>query len=197
MDLLSFISKLRDKLKQYIGIFYLLRHDLPKPCLRTLYFTFIYNNLYYCAEVYGNTTLSNLNPLQLIQNEALRALQFKNRFFPINEMHTEYQILKLSKLFHSLITDSPRLPKVLRSLIVPTNTVHSRNTRHKYQIYSKQEKKSIGKRQLKCLPSRTWNKYPDYMKFTKTHSQFKTAFFEWKLESYGNSTLNFGQNMFD
>ena len=44
-------------------------------------------------------------------------------------MHTEYPILqvtdtaeyKLSKLIHSLITDSPRLPEVLCSLIVPTN----------------------------------------------------------------------------
>ena len=41
----SHIKKLRDKLKQYVGVFYLLRHNLPKRCLRTLYFTFIFKNL--------------------------------------------------------------------------------------------------------------------------------------------------------
>ena len=47
----SHITKLRDKLKQYVGVFYLLRHNLPKRCLRILYFTFVLNNLYYCTEV--------------------------------------------------------------------------------------------------------------------------------------------------
>ena len=205
-DCLTFkkhITKLCDKLKQYSGVFYLLRHNLPKPCLRTLYFTFIYNNLYYCAEIYGNTTPSYLHPLQMTQNEALRALQFKNRFYPINEMHKEFQILKvadvveykISKLIHSLLTGSPKLPEVLKKLIIPTNTVHNRITRNRYQIYSKREKKAIGKRQLKCQPSQTWNKYPEYIKCTETHSQFKSAFFEWKLESYCDSTLNFAKNM--
>ena len=56
--------------------------------------------------------------------------------------------------------------------------------------------KTIGKRQLKCEPSQTWNKYPEYFRSTETHSQFKTAFYELKLESYTSSTLNFAPNMF-
>ena len=198
------IAKLCDKLKQYTGVFYLLRHNLPKHCLRTLYFTFIFNNLYYCAEVYGNTTASYLQPLQIAQNKALRALQFKDRYFPINEMHKEFQILKvndvieykLSKLIHSLLKGTPRLPEVLHKLIIPTDTIHTRNTRHKHQVYSKRDKKPIGKRQLKCQPSQTWNNYPEYIRSTETHGQFKTAFYEWKLESYTSSTLNFAPNMF-
>ena len=206
-DCLTFknhISKLRDKLKQYVGVFYLLRHNLPKKCLRTLYFTFIFNNLYYCAEVYGNTTPSFLHPLQIAQNKALRALQFKNRYYPTNEMHKDFQILKvpdiveykLSKLIHSLLTGTPKLPETLDKLIVKMNSVHTRNTRHKHQVYSKNEKRAIGRRQLKCQPSKTWNNYPNYIKSTETHSQFKTAFYEWKLDGYSSSTLNFAPNMF-
>ena len=104
-DCLTFkkhISKLCDKLKKYTGVFYLLRHNLPKHCLRTLYFTFIFNNLYYCAEVYGNTTASYLNPLQIAQNKALRALQFKSRYYPINEMHKEFQILKVHDIIGAI-----------------------------------------------------------------------------------------------
>ena len=200
----SHITKLRDKHKQYVGVFYLLRHNLPKRCLRTLYFTFIFNNLYYCAEVYGNTTPSYLNPLQVVQNKALRALQFRNRYYPTNEMHKEFQILKvsdiveykLSKLIHSLLTGTPKLPETLDKLIVRMDSIHTRNTRNKHQVYSKKENKAIGKRQLKCQPSKTWNSYPIYIKTTETHSQFKTAFYEWKLDGYTSSTLNFAPNMF-
>ena len=180
------------------------RHNLSKKCLRTLYFTLIFNNLYYCPKIYGNTTASYLNSLQIVQNEALRALQFKNRYFPINEMHKEFQILKvadiveykLSKLIHSLVTGSPKLPETLSKLIVPTNKIHTQNTRHRNQIYHKKEKIAIGKRQLKCQPSLQWNMYPNYIKSTETHSEFKTAFYEWKLEGYSESTLNFAPNMF-
>ena len=206
-DCLNFkkhISKLRDKLKQYIGVFYLLRNNLPKQCLRTLYFTFIFNNIYYCSEIYGNTCASYLDPLQKAQNEALRALQFKNRFYPINEMHKDFQILKvadvveykLSKLIHSLITGSPKLPESLQNLIIPINTTHKRNTIKTHQSYNKKENISIGKRQLKCKPSQTWSEYPSNIKDTPAHSQFKTAFYECKIEGYADITLNFAPNMF-
>lgn len=76
------------------------------------------------------------------------------------------------------------------------DSIHTRNTRNKLQVYSKKENKAIGKRQLKCQPSKTWNSYPTYIKTTETHSQFKTAFYEWKLDGYTSSTLNFAPNMF-
>ena len=55
---------------------------------------------------------------------------------------------------------------------------------------------NIRKRQLKFQPSETLNSYPIYIKTAQTHSQFKTAFYEWKLDGYSNSTLNFAPNMF-
>ena len=121
-----------------------MRHNLPKHYLRTLYFTFIFiNNIYYCAEVYGNATASYLQPLQIAQNKALRTLHFKDRYFPSNEMHKECQIhkvndvleYKLSKLIHSLLRCICRLPEVLHKLIIPTYMIHNRNTRNNHQIY--------------------------------------------------------------
>ena len=116
-----------------------------------------------------------------MQNKALRALQFRNRYYPTNEMHKEFQILKvsdiveykLSKLIHSLLTGTPKLPETLDKLIVKMDSIHTRTTRNKHQVYSKKENRTIGKRQLKCQLSKTWNSYPIYMKTTQTHSQFK------------------------
>ena len=38
------------------------------------------------------------------------------------------------------------------------------------------------------------NILPYYIK--ETHSQFKTAFYEWKIKGYADSTLTFALNMF-
>ena len=84
---------------------------------------------------------------------------------------------------------------ILFDAIVPTDMIYNRNT-DKHQIYSIREKKPTGKRQLKFQLSQTRNKYPEYLRNIETHSHFKTAFYESKLESYTTSTLNFAPHMF-
>ena len=120
-------------------------------------------------------------------------------------MHKEFQILKisdiveykLSKLIHSLLTGTPKLLETLDKLFVKMDSIHIRTTRNKHQVYSRKENRAFGKQQLKCQPSKTWNSYSIYMKTTQTHSQFKIAFYEWKLDEYTSSTLNFAPpNMF-
>ena len=81
------INELCEKINKYVGIFYHVRHMLPKKCRRVLYFSFVFSYIYYCAEIYGNATKANLKPLQLVQNRTLRALQYKNKYFPVNNLH--------------------------------------------------------------------------------------------------------------
>ena len=53
-----------------------------------------------------------------MQNRVLRALQYKNKYFPINKMHIDYGILKIqdvvhykqSKIIHSLLTGAKKTP---------------------------------------------------------------------------------------
>ena len=76
-------------------------------------------------------------------------------------MHKEFQILrvtevieyKLSQLIHFPLKGTPSLPEVIHKLIIPTDIIYTRNTRHKHQIYFKREKKPMGKHQLKCQRS--------------------------------------------
>ena len=61
-----------------------------------------------------------------MQNKALRALQSKNHYYPTNEMHKEFQILKvadiveykLSNLTHSLLPGTSKLPKTSTNLLL-------------------------------------------------------------------------------
>ena len=52
---------------------------------------------------------------------------------------------------------------------------------NKHQVYSKKEKKPIGKRQLKWQPSQNWNNYLEYIRITETQVSSK------KLSMNGNS----------
>ena len=198
------ITKLKEKINKYVGIFYHVRHLLPPKCRRVLYFSFVFSYLYYCAEIYGNATNNSLKPLQLLQNRVLRALQNKNKYFPINEMHKEYSILKVkdmieykqSKIIHSLLTGATKLPRVLKKLIIPVKNIHTHNTRHQNLIYEVKARRPIGNRLLKCSASKKWNNLPNIVTLANTHTEFKSEFYHLKLSSYEDSSLNIATNMY-
>ena len=197
------IDKLYEKINKYVGIFYLVRHKLPPKCRRVLYFSFVFSYIYYCAEIYGNASNANLQRLQLVQNRTLRALQYKNKYFPINKMHKSYGILKIqdviqykqSKIIHSLLTGAKKLPTVLKKLIVPVANIHNHKTRQRNLVYEVKPRRHIANRQLKCMASKEFNSLPKDVTQKLTHGEFKNEFYDFKLRSYKESTLNFASNM--
>ena len=134
---------------------------------------------------------SSLKPLQIIQNRALRALQYKNKYFPINNMHRDYEILKIkdvveykqSKIIHSLLTGAKRLPVVLKKLIVPAKSIHQHATRCKNSVYEVKPRRPIGQRLMKCKASKFWNDLPKDVTSQESHGEFKTEFYDFKLRS--------------
>ena len=119
-------------------------------------------------------------------------------------MHKSYGILKIqdiiqykqSKIIHSLLTGAKKLPAVLKRLIVPMNNLHKHNTRKQNTIYEVKPRRPIGNRLLKCNASRDWNRLPTKVTHQPTHGEFKNEFYNFKLRSYTDSTLNFAPNMF-
>ena len=200
----SHINNLSEKINKYVGIFYHIRHMLPSKCRQVLYYSFVFSYLYYCTEIYGNIQRTSLKPLQLAQNRALRALQYKNKYYPINEMHKDYGILKVhdivqykqSKIIHSLLTGAKRLPTVLKKLIIPIKNIHAHNTRHTNMVYEVKPRRPIGKRLLKCNASKVFNNLPRNITLQETHGEFKNEFYNYKLDSYKKNTLNFDPTMF-
>ena len=175
-----------------------MRCKFPKTWLRNLYFTFIFNNIYYCAEVYGNTNQSILRPLQIVQNQELRILQFRNKFYPVNEMHKAFKILKVSDIVeYKLQKCIHSIPRSFHGLILRTDNLHSHSTRNRSLINRVREKQNgSGSRQIKCQPSKKFNHLPTAIQTCQSHSSFKTLFYDWKLSSYEDSVLNFAPNMF-
>jgi len=71
------IESVERKLQRLIGILYKIRYKLPNWCLRNIYFAFVYPNILYGLEVYGNTYVSYLDKLTTLNNKILRILQKK------------------------------------------------------------------------------------------------------------------------
>ena len=119
-------------------------------------------------------------------------------------MHKEYGILKIqdvieykqSKIIHSLLTGAKKLPTVLKKLIVPVKNIHTHNTRHQNLIYEVKPRRPIGNRLLKCNPSKKGNELPKTITLLNTHGEFKNEFYDFKLSSYKDSSLNFSPKMY-
>eukprot|EP00732_Lithocolla_globosa_P005361 Lithocolla_globosa_v1_NODE_5514_length_1228_cov_70.501279.p1 type:complete len:261 gc:universal NODE_5514_length_1228_cov_70.501279:410-1192(+) len=74
----SHVQMILQKLFKYVRIFSKLRYYCPKKVLISLYYSFIYSNLIYCLEIWGNseTTLTYLQPLLLLQKKLVRIIDF-------------------------------------------------------------------------------------------------------------------------
>ena len=57
-----------------IGILYKLKYLLPLPCLKILYYSFIYPYLLYCVNIWGGTFASYLKPLFILQKNLSESL---------------------------------------------------------------------------------------------------------------------------
>ena len=187
------ISIIASKVSSYVGIFYKVRNSMSKKCLRALYFAFIYNNLFYCADIYGKGSPQALNSLQTIQNKALRALQFKNKYFPINDLHHNFDILKVGDIceyksllnIHKITHHSEKLPAPIKTLLVPNNEIHQHSTRNSNKLFKQHTgKKKSGHRSIKNQTSTEWNALPKTIQDTKSTKRFNTSFKKWKIDTY-------------
>ena len=74
LDWQEHINYTYKKLLKFCGIFYKIRDLLPFPCLKMLYFSFIYTHLIYGIEIYANTYNSYLQKLSILNNKIIRIL---------------------------------------------------------------------------------------------------------------------------
>ena len=73
------ISQVARKISKSIGAINRARFFLPKPCLKTLYYSLVYPYLHYCIIVWGSTYKTNLRRLISLQKRVIRRELFLNQ----------------------------------------------------------------------------------------------------------------------
>ena len=87
------------KLIKANGLLAKLRHYMNPPLfIRTIYYAIFEPHLWYGCQLWGQAQTQVLQNIEKIQNKALRILNFKNPWDPIEQIYKESKIFKLKDI---------------------------------------------------------------------------------------------------
>ena len=83
---------------KYFGIFNHIKYKITPVVVRQLYYAFIYSRIKYGIELYGSSSASTMNKVQVIQNKLLKMVLKLDRLMPTNDLHKNTKILKIDDI---------------------------------------------------------------------------------------------------
>ena len=174
-------------------MFYHIRNKISINHLRKMYYAFIYSNLIYGIEIYGNAISKPMcKRLQIEQNRVLRTILRKNRYTTIDNLHKRLSILKIGDLieFRTLQTlymaiKFPQyLPPPIRQII--ELNPHTHNTRNKNMLKVFKGNNRYGGKMYRSNKSQIWNELPSLLQNAEVPQDFKKFYKKLKLNDYHN-----------
>ena len=185
------VKSISTKMKRNIGILSKLRYYVHLDILISLYYSFIYPFLTYGLVVWGNTYLTSINPLFILQKRAVRTMTFCKFDEHSSPLFKQTNILKLSDLIKFQISifmykfHKNQLPAVFDSYFLSISKVHNYSTRlsstHAYAL--PKARTNCGKFRTKFIGAKVWNALDADLK-TLSFRTFKARLKE-------NFTLNY------
>ena len=97
------INYISGKIARGIGVIIKARKYLNKDTLLCLYYSFIYPNLTYCNQVWGNTCKTYIEKIIIQQKRAIRIIAGVPRFHPTDLLFSEMKLLKFMFINEYLI----------------------------------------------------------------------------------------------
>lgn len=95
------IKHVKQKLSKSISILYKTRDLLNKSCLHLLYFSLVMPYMTYCAEIWGNTYKTNLDPIIKLQKRAIRIINGVGYRDSTNQLFIRSRTLKFLDIVYS------------------------------------------------------------------------------------------------
>jgi hypothetical protein len=89
------VHELSKKISRIVGILLKLRHFFPIKILVQLYYSIIYPFLSYDVLIWGNTYISNIQPLVILQKKAVRIMTFSEYRSHTSPLFKRLNLLKL------------------------------------------------------------------------------------------------------
>ncbi len=153
------------KIKRGIGILSELRHFVNIKILVNLYYAIIYPFLIYALIIWGNTYLTTLKPLIILQKKAMRVITFSRFDEHSSPLFKRLQILKFTHLITLRMTmfmykyHRRLLPSSLNNLFTPVYQIHSYNTRLSSNLCFSLPKirTNFGLFNIRYQGAKTWN----------------------------------------
>ena len=150
-----------------------IRHYVPYDTLLNIYYAIFNSHLIYGCQIWGQHKSQLLEKLNIIQNKALRIINFKSPRDHADPLYHHSKILKLNdhiSLMNCLFAydqHKQNLPGVFKDYFVPVSEIHDHNTRAtEKQNFSIPQSKTLvyGLHSIKHQCISIWNKMQNNLK---------------------------------
>ena len=179
LDWNTHVKTVCNKLIKLAGSFKIIRGHIPTKCKRQLYYAYVYSQILYGIEVYGHTSKSNINKIQVLQNRILKILHVKDWFTATNTLHSELCVLKIEDIFKLSLLQfvykqrNNLLPNVFDNYFKSRQEIHSVNTRYSYKLEEVRARNKHGQSTVKYKGAKWFNQLPESICQCNTLSSFK------------------------
>ena len=188
----SHIYNLKQSLSKTVGTLYRIRHFLNKKSLSIILHSLIISKINYGLICYGRANKTNLKPIKILLNNALRCINFLHRRDKrISTIYYEQGVLQLKDLFELQLGklcykfNKKLLPPSFNKFFVNTSEIHRYNTRKsKKSFFRPKNKNSSGYNRLQNLGAKLWNQTSDMLKKCKSINSFNINFKKQRLKTY-------------
>ena len=128
---------LYSKLSRTLGVMFKVKHYLRKTYLLLLYNTLFRPHLIYCISAWSSTVSTYLNPLQTLQNKAIKLIEGLSHWQSSTAAYKKLKILKINKLVKFEIGKflhrhfNNKLPLNFHNYFVGLNQIQTIDTRRR------------------------------------------------------------------
>ena len=189
------LKTLVQKLSRAVGMLAKVRHYVPQDTLKNIYFAIFNSDLIYGSQVWIHGHSALLEKIQILQNKALRVINFKTNRESANQLYKQSNIVKISDnttILNCLFVHDHQngiLPDAFNNFIKRNEDVHSHNTRisTKKKVVPTNRTLTYGIKSVTTRCTSDWNRMQkltkkDFIKFSK--SKLKITLKNYFLDIY-------------
>ena len=176
------ITELSNKLKRLFHIFYNICDYLSKENIKTIYYALVYSRIKYGLSVYGQACANKMKRIQTLQNQLLKVLSCKNYLYSTDQLHDEFELLKINDLtkqeiatfVHNYFSNS--LPPVFDGYFETLASNHNRNTRNGENLLKIHNHPTFAASSIKIQGAKVWNNMSNNLKNIPKVKNFRKKF---------------------
>lgn len=190
------VSQVSNKLNKTLAIFYKIRYKLSSDSLYILYCSLFLPYINYCCEIWGNTFISNVNKIFILQKKCIRIIGNANYRDSTKDLFCSLKIIKFFDLVKLKTCEyifraiNSLLPLSL-TLLLDINVNNAVNTRSCGKLSHKYTRTTLKSRCLSTIGIKYYNSLCKDITASKHLLEFKHKIKTSILDSYTYNLLFF------
>jgi len=169
------INEIASKVSKVVAVLGRLKHELPSNVLLTIYDSLIFSRLNYAIASWGNSNVSKLKRLEILQKKAIRIITkspYNSHtgplFYSLNRLPLKYQFkYECCKIYHKNL--SGILPEYHSNKLITNSSIHDYETRQQLNIHINPSSHNLSRDTINSKIGISWNQLPEEIKLFATY----------------------------